>query len=151
MAQRRGPSAAQRHAPTASAAQQRAQVAHKRAQRRATYGSYRVADVRTWFSWQWLWALIALVVVTALPLTFGDGPAAEVVWIIALTIGVLLWGIWVARLHAAQSPARQAGAQNAALTPQLAHVEAARRALTPPTDSIRRRSARSPGDPARPA
>lgn len=125
---RRGPTAAQRHAQAVAAAQRRTQVAHQRAQRRATYGSYRFADVRTWFSWQWLLAILALGVIVVLPVSLGDGPAAETVWLVAVGLGVLAWGTRVAQLSAAQAPARRAAAEHAARTEQAAQAEAARRA-----------------------
>jgi hypothetical protein len=118
--------AAQRQIQQQAAAQQRAHVAQLRAERRATYGPYRVADVRTWFGWQWFWGLGALAVVAALPAMLGDGPIAQIVWLIAVAPGLIAWGVWVARLHAAQAPARQAAAARAALAYQQAQAEAAR-------------------------
>lgn len=125
---RRGPSAAQRRAQAAAAAEHRAYVARKRAQRRATYGPFKLADARTWFSWHWLGAIIALGVVAALPSMLGDGPIAETIWLVAVVIGVSAWGIWVVQLHSAQAPTRRAAAQQATFARQQAEAEAARRA-----------------------
>src|SRR3954452_23157875 len=80
---------AQRQVAADAAAQQRAHVAHVRAQRRASYGPYRVADVRTWFGWQWFCGLTALTVVAALPAILGDGPIAQIVWLIAVALGLV--------------------------------------------------------------
>src|SRR4051794_10451146 len=117
---------AQRQVAADAAAQQRAHVAHVRAQRRASYGPYRVADVRTWFGWQWFCGLTALTVVAALPAILGDGPIAQIVWLIAVALGLVAWGIWLAQRHAGQAPARQAAAAHAALAFQGAQAEAAR-------------------------
>lgn len=86
----------------------------------------RQADVRTWFGWQWFWAFAALAIVAALPAVLGDGPIAEVVWLIAVALGLVMWGIWVVRRHAAEAPARRAAAARAALAFQQAQAEAAR-------------------------
>jgi len=133
---RRGPNAAQRRAQAEAAARRRAhqqavaaqhhaQVARNRSQRRATYGAYSVADMRTWFFWHWVAALIAIAVAAALPTMIGDGPTAEDAWLIAMVLGLAVWGTWVSRLHAAQAPARRAAAERAALDRQRAEAEAA--------------------------
>lgn len=119
-------SAAQRRAQQQAAAARQANVAQLRAHRRATYGPYRLADVRTWFSWQWLCGLAALAIVAALPAMLGDGPVAETVWLVAVAIGLIVWAIWLAALHVAQAQARRAVAAQAALVHQHAQAEAAR-------------------------
>jgi hypothetical protein len=126
--QRRGPSAAQLNAQAAAAAQRRTHIDGQRAQRRATFGSYRVADARTWFFWQWLLALAALSAVAVLPLAVGDGPTAEKIWLVAVASGVLMWAIRLAQVHAAQAPSRRAATEHAARAEQTALADAARRA-----------------------
>jgi hypothetical protein len=147
---RLGPTAAQRRAQAAATAQRRArqsaataahraQVAANRAQRRETYGAYKVADVRTWFSWHWLLGIVGLLLALALPGMIGDGPNAQAVWAIAVGAGIVVWVAWVVRLHAEQAPARRQAAAHAASARQQAEaaeaqarhqaqLEAARRA-----------------------
>lgn len=133
---RRGPTAAQLPAQAAATAQRRAaqsaaaaahrnQVTANRAQRRATYGPYKVADVRTWYCWHWLLGIVGLLLVLALPAMIGDGPSAQAVWAISVGLGVLVWVAWVVRLHVEQAPARrQAAAQAAWVRQQTEAAEA---------------------------
>src|SRR5689334_9223098 len=127
---RRRPSAAQRRAQAEQAARQRelaaqrrAEVARRRAERRATYGRYTVSDFRTWFSWQWLWALALLAVVATLPSAVGDSTLMEMIWLLAILAGLVVWAIRVAGIHKEQEPARQYAAQQAATERQRILLE----------------------------
>lgn len=128
----RGPTAAQRRAQAAALAEQqairRAEVVRARLRRRTLYGPYRIADVRTWFSGQWLLSLAALAVVIALPAMLGDGAAEQAVWLAAVAVGILVWGVWVARLHASQAPERRAAVEEMAQVRREADAAAARQA-----------------------
>lgn len=126
---RRGPTQAQRRAQAAGAAARRAarqrRVQESRARRLATYGPFKPADPRTWHTPHTVLAIISLIILFALPSMVGDGPVASAIWAVAVCAGLVGWGVWLARCHIAERPARAAARQQQAAVLAAAQHQAA--------------------------
>lgn len=126
---RRGPTAAQRRAQAARQTARRAahqrHLQEARSRRLAVYGPFTPQDPRTWHATQTVLAVIAVLILFALPAIVGDGPVASAIWAVAVVAGLVAWAVWVIRRHIAERPARAAAREQQAAASAAAQHRAA--------------------------